>query len=228
MEVQGRRPRGETQILPKGGGTAGRQSVVSATLRLIGTTSTSVKIHVAGNHLMVQLLGERDENLDAITRAMDVEVHARGNEITIDGPDAQKAGHILSELVLVVERGETIEPSQVRRAVTMVAENQRPSEVFSERIMTTARGKSVRAKTAGQKRYLDAIGQNMVTFGIGPAGTGKSWLAVACAVRALQNRDVERILLTRPAVEAGERLGYLPGDLLSKVDPYLRPLYDAL
>ncbi len=177
---------------------------------------------------MVQLLGNRDENLDVITEALDVNVHVRGNEITIDGPDAQRAATVLTELVLIVERGETIEPSQVRRSVTMIAENQRPSDVFSDRIITTARGKSVRAKTAGQKRYLDAIGQNMVTFGIGPAGTGKSWLAVACAVRALQNREVERILLTRPAVEAGERLGYLPGDLLSKVDPYLRPLYDAL
>ncbi|NNE95183.1 MAG: PhoH family protein [Acidimicrobiales bacterium] len=177
---------------------------------------------------MAQLLGHRDENLDAITRALDVDVHARGNEITVDGADAQKAAQILNELVLLVEKGEAIEPAQVRRAVTMVAENQRPSDVFGDRVITTARGKTVRAKTAGQKRYLDAIRSNMVTFGIGPAGTGKSWLAVACAVRSLQNREVERILLTRPAVEAGERLGYLPGDLLSKVDPYLRPLYDAL
>ncbi len=177
---------------------------------------------------MVQLLGHRDENLDAITGALDVDVHVRGNEITIEGVDAEKAGQILNEFVLIVERGDVIEPAQVKRAVTMVAENQRPSDVFGDRVMTTARGKSVRAKTAGQKRYLDAIRSNMVTFGIGPAGTGKSWLAVACAVRALQNREVERILLTRPAVEAGERLGYLPGDLLSKVDPYLRPLYDAL
>ncbi len=187
-----------------------------------------MKIHVPANHLMAQLLGHRDENLDAITRALDVDVHARGNEITVDGADAQKAAQILNELVLLVEKGEAIEPAQVRRAVTMVAENQRPSDVFGDRVITTARGKTVRAKTAGQKRYLDAIRSNMVTFGIGPAGTGKSWLAVACAVRSLQNREVERIVLTRPAVEAGERLGYLPGDLLSKVDPYLRPLYDAL
>jgi len=177
---------------------------------------------------MVQLLGNRDENLDVITQTLNVTVHVRGNEITVDGPDAQRAAQVLTELVLIAERGEVIEPSQVRRAVTMVGDNQRPSDVFSDRVLTTARGKTVRAKTAGQKRYLDAIGKNMVTFGIGPAGTGKSWLAVACAVRALQNREVERILLTRPAVEAGERLGYLPGDLLSKVDPYLRPLYDAL
>ncbi len=177
---------------------------------------------------MVQLLGHRDEHLDVITHALDVGVHARGNEITVDGPDAPQAAKVLQELVLIAERGEAIEPAQVRRAITMVLQNQRPSEVFSDRVLTTARGKSVRAKTAGQKRYLDAIGSNMITFGIGPAGTGKSWLAVACAVRALQNREVDRILLTRPAVEAGERLGYLPGDMMSKVDPYLRPLYDAL
>ncbi len=177
---------------------------------------------------MVQLLGNRDENLDVITENLDATIHVRGNEITIDGPEASKAAQVVTELVLIAERGEAIERSQVRRAVTMVGENQSPSHVFSDRVLTTARGKSVRAKTAGQKRYLDAIRTNMVTFGIGPAGTGKSWLAVACAVRALQNREVERILLTRPAVEAGERLGYLPGDLMSKVDPYLRPLYDAL
>ncbi len=177
---------------------------------------------------MVQLLGNRDENLDVITQNLDVAVHARGNEITIDGADAARAAQVINELVLILEGGEGIEASQVRRAVTMVSENQSPASVFSDRVLTTARGKSVRAKTAGQKRYLDAIGRSMVTFGIGPAGTGKSWLAVACAVRALQNREVERILLTRPAVEAGERLGYLPGDLMSKVDPYLRPLYDAL
>jgi phosphate starvation-inducible PhoH-like protein len=100
--------------------------------------------------------------------------------------------------------------------------------VLTDRVLTTYRGKPVRPKTSGQKRYLDAIRANTVTFGVGPAGTGKSWLAVASAVRALQNKEVERILLTRPAVEAGERLGYLPGDLMSKVDPYLRPLYDAL
>ncbi len=187
-----------------------------------------MKIHVPSNHLMPQLLGPRDGNLDVITSALDAVIHVRGNEITVEGPDANEAAQILTELVLIVESGEQIEPSQVRRALDMAAQNQRPSDVFSDRVLTTARGKSVRAKTAGQKRYLDAIRTNMITFGIGPAGTGKSWLAVACAVRALQNREVERILLTRPAVEAGERLGYLPGDLMSKVDPYLRPLYDAL
>jgi phosphate starvation-inducible PhoH-like protein len=130
--------------------------------------------------------------------------------------------------VLILESGQSLEPEGVVRAIEMVRSDQRPSEILTDRVLTTLRGKAVRPKTAGQKQYLDAIRDNVITFGLGPAGTGKSWLAVACAVRALQNKDVDRILLTRPAVEAGERLGYLPGDLMSKVDPYLRPLYDAL
>ena len=177
---------------------------------------------------MVGLLGERDEYLRVIESSYDVDVVARGNEIALDGPQASEAEHVLKELVLLLESGQQIDTTVVRRAIDMAGSNVRPSEVLIDRVLTTARGKPVRPKTAGQKEYLDAIQKNMVTFGIGPAGTGKSWLAVACAVRALQNKEVERIILTRPAVEAGERLGFLPGDLMSKVDPYLRPLYDAL
>ncbi|MGF1596342.1 MAG: PhoH family protein [Acidimicrobiales bacterium] len=188
----------------------------------------SVKINVPGNHLMAGLLGERDQYLRAVEDAFDASVHVRGNEITVDGPDAPDAAKVFEELVLILQDGQTLETAAVRRAIGMVQSDQRPSEILTDRILTTQRGKAVRPRTAGQKRYLDAIRTNTVTFGIGPAGTGKSWLAVACAVRALQNKEVERILLTRPAVEAGERLGYLPGDLMSKVDPYLRPLYDAL
>lgn len=177
---------------------------------------------------MVDLLGHRDAYLRVVEQALDARIHVRGNEITIEGPQAEQAATVLTELLKIVQRGQAIETSAVRRALDMVAANERPSEILTDHILTTARGKPVRPKTAGQKRYIDAIRANIVTFGIGPAGTGKSWLAVACAVAALQNREVERILLTRPAVEAGERLGYLPGDLMSKVDPYLRPLYDAL
>jgi len=177
---------------------------------------------------MAGLLGERDEYVRVIEAGFDAQINVRGNEISVAGPEAPQAAQVIEELVLIVERGQNIESSSVRRAIDMVANHQRPSEVLTDRILTTERGVAVRPKTAGQKKYLDAIRENMVTFGIGPAGTGKSWLAVACAVRALQNKDVQRILLTRPAVEAGERLGYLPGDLMSKVDPYLRPLYDAL
>lgn len=177
---------------------------------------------------MIGLLGERDEYLRVVEEAFDATVHVRGNEISLDGAQAQEAAQVIEELVLVLQRGEQLEQSVVRRSIDMIREDERPSEILTDRVITTYRGKPVRPKTSGQKRYLDAIRRNTVTFGVGPAGTGKSWLAVACAVRALQNKEVERILLTRPAVEAGERLGYLPGDLMSKVDPYLRPLYDAL
>ena len=187
-----------------------------------------VKINVDSNQLMVGLLGERDEFLRIVEASFDASVHARGNEITIEGRESDEASKVVEEMVLLLKQGQHLSPSVVTRSIEMVRSNESPSEVLTDRILTTARGKAVRPKTAGQKHYLDAIRNNMVTFGIGPAGTGKSWLAVACAVQALQAKEVERILLTRPAVEAGERLGYLPGDLMSKVDPYLRPLYDAL
>jgi phosphate starvation-inducible PhoH-like protein len=190
--------------------------------------TVSVKIRVPGNELMAGLLGERDRYVRAVEDAFDASVHVRGNEISVDGAQAAEAAQVFEELVVILERGQHLEPAAVLRAIQMVQADEKPSEILTDRVLTTPRGKAVRPKTAGQKRYLDAIGHNIITFGIGPAGTGKSWLAVACAVRALQNKEVERILLTRPAVEAGERLGYLPGDLMSKVDPYLRPLYDAL
>lgn len=190
--------------------------------------TTTVKIRVPDNQLMVGLLGEHDEYLRVVEDSFEATVHVRGNEISLEGAQAEDAGKVIEELVLVLQRGESLEQAVVRRSIDMIREDERPSEVLTDRVLTTYRGKPVRPKTSGQKRYLDAIRRNTVTFGIGPAGTGKSWLAVACAVRALQAKEVERILLTRPAVEAGERLGYLPGDLMSKVDPYLRPLYDAL
>ena len=190
--------------------------------------AATVKINVPGNHLMAGLLGERDEHLRAVEESFDASIHVRGNEISVGGAQATEAAQVFEELVLILQNGQGLEDGAVRRAIDMVRADERPSKIMTDRVLTTQRGKAVRPKTAGQKRYLDAIRDNIVTFGIGPAGTGKSWLAVACAVRALQDKEVERILLTRPAVEAGERLGYLPGDLMSKVDPYLRPLYDAL
>lgn len=188
----------------------------------------TVEIEISSNELMLSLLGERDQHLRVIESNFGSKILARGNQIVIEGPEAAETGRVIRELLLVLEQGQTLENIMVERAIRMVRENHRPSVVLTDRVVTTYRGKPVRPKTAGQKQYIDAIRKNMVTFGIGPAGTGKSWLAVACAVHALQAKEVERILLTRPAVEAGERLGYLPGDLMSKVDPYLRPLYDAL
>jgi phosphate starvation-inducible PhoH-like protein len=187
------------------------------------------RVIVPGNHLMTQLLGPRDELLDTIEDAFpNASIRVRGNEITIDGGEADIACRVFEEMVVLAELGHPLDQTAVRRTIDMVRADERPSEVLTSQVAKRARGGSVKPKTAGQKRYVDAIAQNIVTFGIGPAGTGKSWLAVAMAVQALQAKQVDRIVLTRPAVEAGERLGFLPGDLMAKVDPYLRPLYDAL
>src|SRR5215213_9417106 len=178
---------------------------------------------------MVDLLGERDELLRLIEKAFGgVEIHVRGNEISLSGDNADQVGHLFEELVVLLQRGQRLDAADIGRTIDMVKADERPSEVLAAQVLRSARGRTVRPKTSGQRRYVDAIASNVITFAIGPAGTGKSYLAVALAVQALQAREVSRIILTRPAVEAGERLGFLPGDVLAKVDPYLRPLYDAL
>jgi phosphate starvation-inducible PhoH-like protein len=187
-----------------------------------------VKILVPGNHLMVNLLGQRDELLRLVEGAFPVSIHVRGNEITVTGAaeEADRVGRLFEELVLLLEAGHILDRENLGRTIDMMKADQRPSDVLNTAVL---RGrKTVRPKTAGQKRYVDAIREQVITFGIGPAGTGKSYLAVALAIQALQAKQVNRIVLTRPAVEAGERLGFLPGDVIAKVDPYLRPLYDAL
>jgi len=192
-------------------------------------SDTRVDVIVPGNHLMTGLLGHRDELLRQIERSFPAtEIHVRGNEISIGGAEAEQVGRLFEELVLLLQQGQPIDSADLSRSIDMVRASERPSKVLSADILRGAKGRVVRPKTSGQKRYVDAIAQNVITFGLGPAGTGKSWLAVAMAVRALQAKEVQRIILTRPAVEAGERLGFLPGDLMAKVDPYLRPLYDAL
>ncbi len=192
-------------------------------------TANHLDFHVPGNDLMIGLLGQRDELLRLIEREFsDTAIHVRCNAITIDGPSAAEVRQVFAELVVLLEAGESLDAAGLHRAIEMVQAHERPSEVLTAEVLRGARGKAVRPKTPGQKRYAEAIAKNTLTFGIGPAGTGKSYLAVALAVQALQAKEVSRILLTRPAVEAGERLGFLPGDLMAKVDPYLRPLYDAL
>ena len=184
---------------------------------------------VPGAHLMSALVGPRDANVRLIEDAFpDVDVVVRGNEVHLDGPQAGMVGHLFEELVALVQHGQHLDETSVRRSIDMVLADERPSRVLTDDVLRGAKGRPVRPKTAGQKRYVDAIRANVITFGLGPAGTGKSWLAVAMAVQALQSKQVQRIILTRPAVEAGERLGFLPGDLMAKIDPYLRPLYDAL
>ena len=191
--------------------------------------STTVVVHVPGNHLMAGLLGPRDELLRTIEASFpDCDVLVRGNEITIAGDQAALVARLFEELIVLLQQGQTLDATSLRRSIDMVRSDERPSEVLTTDVVRSSRGRMVRPKTSGQKRYIEAIRDNIVTFGVGPAGTGKSWLAVAMAVQALQAKEVDRIILTRPAVEAGERLGFLPGDLMAKVDPYLRPLYDAL
>jgi len=187
-----------------------------------------VKISIPDNQLMTGLFGERDLHLKSIEAAFpEVDIHARGNQISITGADAPRVGSLFEEMVVLLEDGHVIDSTSLGKSIDLVLADERPSDVLGTDILR-AKGRTIRPKSLGQKRYVEAISKNIVTFGIGPAGTGKSWLAVAMAVKALQAKEVSRIILTRPAVEAGERLGFLPGDLMAKVDPYLRPLYDAL
>jgi phosphate starvation-inducible PhoH-like protein len=189
------------------------------------------KISVTDPKIMVNLLGAKDEILRLIERTLVSDVHVRGNEITLTGAPADNATaeRLFAELIELIEKGETLSVDAVRRTVAMLEQNtaERPADVLTLNILSR-RGKTIRPKTLGQKRYVDAIDENTIVFGIGPAGTGKTYLAMAKAVQALQAKQVSRIILTRPAVEAGERLGFLPGTLNEKIDPYLRPLYDAL
>jgi phosphate starvation-inducible protein PhoH and related proteins len=199
------------------------------TLDATGGEALTSTTYVTNTHLMAGLLGPRDAHLRVVERSFpDSKIRVQGNQISVEGPDAAKVLRLFDELVLVLESGQSLDSTKIARTIDMVEDELRPSEVLSHEVVRGAKGKPVRPATAGQKRYTDAIGSSIITFAIGPAGTGKSYLAVAAAVQALHRREARRIILTRPAVEAGEHLGFLPGDLMAKVDPYLRPLYDAL
>jgi phosphate starvation-inducible PhoH-like protein len=180
----------------------------------------------------MNLFGNFDENINVVEDAFNVKIISRDNEIRVVGySDAvYKAQTVLQRLISLAAQGDTITKQNVSYLVQLADENQldRVKDFRADCICVTARGKQIKSKTHGQKMYVDAIKNNDVVFGIGPAGTGKTFLAVAMAVTAFRNKEVNRIVLTRPAVEAGEKLGFLPGDLQHKVDPYLRPLYDAL
>ncbi|HEX5950947.1 MAG TPA: PhoH family protein [Actinomycetota bacterium] len=179
---------------------------------------------------MVALLGQRDELLKLVEAAFDSEIVVRGNEITISGPseEAERVGLLFEELLTLLERGHELTASSVGRSIELIkGEEATPTEVLGD-VLLTGRGRGIAPKTLGQKKYVDAMRRATLTFAIGPAGTGKTYLAVATAVRALQGKQVSRLILTRPAVEAGERLGFLPGTLYEKIDPYMKPLYDAL
>jgi phosphate starvation-inducible PhoH-like protein len=181
---------------------------------------------------MVALIGPHDDNLRAVEAAFpSVNITVRGNEITLRGPhiDCMALENLFGELMVVIRSGNVLSVEAVARSIAMLESKpmDHPAEVLSLNIVSN-RGRSIRPKTANQKRYVDAIEDHTITFGIGPAGTGKTYLAMAKAVSALQAKKVNRIVLTRPAVEAGEKLGFLPGTLNEKIDPYLRPLFDAL
>ena len=181
---------------------------------------------------MVALIGPHDANLRAIEAAFpSVNITVRGNEITVRGPhsDCNHLENLFAELMVVIRSGNNLTVDAVNRSIAMLDHDpvDHPAEVLSLNILSS-RGRTIRPKTANQKRYVDAIEDHTVTFGIGPAGTGKTYLAMAMAISALQQKKVNRIILTRPAVEAGEHLGFLPGTLSEKIDPYLRPLFDAL
>ena len=181
---------------------------------------------------MVAVFGSFDENIRRIEESLGVSIVNRGTDLKITGDEeaADKAARTLEGLLSLAAKGETIDEQRVRYLITLVKEgnDDQVSQIAKDVVCITAKGKPIKAKTVGQQHYMRAIEKNTVTIGVGPAGTGKTYLAVAAAVAAFRERTVNRIVLTRPAVEAGERLGFLPGDLQTKVDPYLRPLYDAL
>jgi len=181
---------------------------------------------------LITVFGSFDENVKRIEEALDVAIINRGTDLRVSGDEenVDKAARTLEGLFSLASKGETIDEQRVRYLITLVREgkDEQLSQVAKDVVCITAKGKPIKAKTVGQQEYMKAIEKNTITLGVGPAGTGKTYLAVAAAVAAFRERTVNRIILTRPAVEAGERLGFLPGDLQNKVDPYLRPLYDAL
>jgi len=192
--------------------------------------STQIRLVVPPELDMTGLLGQGDSLLRLIEDHFESEIAVRGNQITISGQpgDSQTVSSLFAEMIKLIEHGENITPDSLERSIELVRHGDVTPSALHGDVILTHKGKAIRPKTAGQKRYVDFIRKNTVTFGIGPAGTGKTYLAMAMAVTALKHKEVGRIILTRPAVEAGESLGFLPGTLSEKVDPYLRPLYDAL
>ncbi len=196
----------------------------------VSTVTKSFVVEDAGS--LMPLFGLNDENIDLIKKELGISLFTHGGEITLTGDEnsVDAALVTLEKLTQIIRRGDSIDKTRILYAIDLAREGnaERIEEIMQGVIAITFKGRQVKCKTLGQKKYVDAIKHNTCTFGIGPAGTGKTYLAVAMAVVALKNKDAERIILTRPAVEAWEKLGFLPGDLQQKVDPYLRPLYDAI
>lgn len=195
-------------------------------------TKVKKEIKIAESEKLSALLGNFDENLNAVVLATGVEAYANGSELVITGEKeaVELASLVVEKLLGLIAAGEIVDKTRIQYCVELAKDGQADDieKITSGVIAVTAKGKPIKCKTVGQSLYVEEIKKNEIVFGVGPAGTGKTYLAVAMAVSALKSKRVEKIILTRPAVEAGERLGYLPGDLQSKIDPYLRPLYDAL
>ena len=191
---------------------------------------TKTLVEVPASQPMVALLGVADEYLQLVESAFpEVDILVRGNQITLEGEEksVDTIDTLVTEMLAMIRTGQGLNADSVQRSISLMKSGTRPSELMTTNILSS-RGKTIRPKTLNQKKYVEAIDNNTIVFGIGPAGTGKTYLAVAKAIQALQAKQVTRIVLTRPAVEAGEKLGFLPGTLSEKIDPYLRPLYDAL
>ncbi len=193
---------------------------------------SEARVKVTSDEVMVNLVGAFDENIRIVEKEFAVSIVNKDGELKVSGESEETflASKVLENIAKLAQKGETITPQSVKYCITLVREGGDGDIVslIGNSICVTARGKAIKPKTVGQKNYVDAMKESTIVMGVGPAGTGKTYLAVAMAVQAFIKKDVSRIILTRPAVEAGERLGFLPGDLQSKVDPYLRPLYDAL
>jgi len=194
--------------------------------------NTELRLELDDAVNMLELLGRYDENLRLIEKSFSCKIVVRGNQIVVNGPiaEAETVIEIFHSLIMALKDGKRINLEDINYLIGMAKEKEELEQapIFSEVLQVTPRGKQIKPKTLGQRIYVEALKKNDIVFGIGPAGTGKTYLAMAMAVLALKNKQVHRLVLTRPAVEAGEKLGYLPGDMQEKVDPYLRPLYDAL
>ena len=192
----------------------------------------TVEVEMGSLKNMSELLGTLDENLNVIARETGVSTFVKGTKIRVSGAEnnVALAETVITKLGDIIKAGEPIDKTRIIYCIELAKEGNASGieKVMSGVVAITSHGKQIKCKTVGQKKYVDAIKNNTIVFGVGPAGTGKTYLAVALAVSAFKNKEVEKIILTRPAVEAGEKLGFLPGDLQTKVDPYLRPLYDAL
>lgn len=198
----------------------------------MGNGYSEKSVQIDNFQYMMELFGNFDENVKMIEDSLKVDIIARGNEVKIKGGEerVKLAERLINNLIGMLQKGEQLDAQSISYAIglVMAGHEEKIKDLGSEVICLTHRGKQIRSKTLGQKNYIEAMKKCDIVFSIGPAGTGKTYLAIAMAVSAMRNREVSRIILTRPAVEAGEKLGFLPGDLQDKVDPYLRPLYDAL